>query len=259
MVSQPVLAVSGLAAEARIASGIGVTTLAGGGDPARLALLLQAALANGAKAVISFGIAGGLRPDLRPGTTIVGRSVDDGEVRTEADRAWTERLARALPHALVADLVGVDRAVCGVGSKHALHRRTGAAAVDMESHIAARLAAQYGVPFAALRTIADPAERTVPTAAAVGMKPDGSTDVAAVLRRLGRRPGELPDLVRTAFDARAAFVALIRNRRHLCSLFGFNEPMREARFGRPLSVELDVGSFVPLGGNASAEIGTETR
>ncbi len=51
----PVLAVTGLMAEARIASGTGVATLSGGGDPARLALLLQAALVKGARAVISFG------------------------------------------------------------------------------------------------------------------------------------------------------------------------------------------------------------
>ena len=263
MVNQPVLAVTGLAAEARIASGTGVTTLSGGGDPARLALLLQAALANGAKAVISFGIAGGLRPGLRPGTTIIGRSVDDGEVRTKVDADWMRRLSRALPHALLADLAGVDSAVCGVDSKHALHRTSGAAAVDMESHIAARLAAQYGVPFAALRTIADPAERTVPSSAAVGMKPDGSTNVGAVLRGLSRKPGELPDLIRTAFDARAAFVALMQNRTRLCSLFGFDEPRFEAardlRFALPRGLERDVGGFGAIGATASAEVGTETR
>ncbi len=261
IVNRPVLAVTGLAAEARIASGTGVTTLSGGGDPARLALLLQAALANGAKAVISFGIAGGLQPGLRPGTTIIGRAIDDGDVRTEADAAWTERLSAALPHALVMDLAGVDAAVCGADSKRALHRATRAAAVDMESHIAVRLAAQHGVPFAALRTVADPAERTVPSAAAAGMRADGSVNVAGVLRILSRRPGELPDLIRTAFDARAAFVALLHNRQRLCSLFGFNEPRlepaRDGRFGLPLGVELDVGSFVPLGGSASAEVGTE--
>lgn len=261
--NQPVLAVTGLAAEARIASGTGVTTLSGGGDPVRLALLLQAALANGAKAVISFGIAGGLQPGLKPGTTIIGRVIDGGDLRTKADLAWIERLAAALPHALVTDLAGVDAAVCGTDSKSRLHRATGAAAVDMESHIAARLAAQHGVPFAALRTIADPAERTVPSCAAVGMKPDGSTNVPAVLRKLGRNPGELPDLIRTALDARAALVALVRNRERLCSLFGLSlprpDPARDGLFGRPLAPELDVGTFVPLVRNSSVEIGTEVR
>ena len=251
VVSQPIVAVTGLHVEARIASGTGVTTVSGGGDPARLALLLQAALVNGVKAVISFGIAGGLRPGLKPGTTIVARAVEDGAVRAETDPAWMARLTTALPHAVVADLAGVDVAVCNPDGKGALHRATKAAAVDMESHIAARVAALHGIPFAALRVIADPAERTVPSAALVGMRADGSTDVYAVLRRLGRRPRELPGLVRTAFDARAAFAELSRNRRRLSSLFGFHEPAHEGLFG--LGVDLDVGF-----GATSAELPAES-
>ncbi len=219
----PVLAVSGMNAEARIAVGHGVATLAGGGDPARLALLLQGALARGVRAVISFGVAGGLAPGLRPGTVILGRSVDDGETRSLADPAWLRRLADALPHAHVADLAGVDHMVIGADNKRALHQATRAAAVDMESHIAARLAAQHGVPFAALRIIADPAERSLPHAATVGMRPDGSTDVRAVLRSLAGRPAELPALIRTALDARAAFMALQQSRKLLCGLLGFAE------------------------------------
>ena len=236
----PLLAVTGLSAEARIAAGSGVVTLAGGGDPSRLSLRLQAALDRGAAAVISFGIAGGLEPCLRPGTTIVGRSVDDGTGRTSTDPDWRRRLSAALPHAVVGDLVGVDGPVCGVAAKSDWHRRTGAAAVDMESHIAARLAARYDVPFAALRIVADPADRTVPRAAAVGMRADGSTDVGAVLKALARQPAELPGLIRTALDARAAFASLRRSRRLLCALFGFEIAGPEPVFTRPMAVEVGI-------------------
>lgn len=256
---RPVLAVTGLLAEARIAAGAGVTTVSGGGDAAGLALLLQAALAKGAKAVISFGIAGGLQPGLTPGTTVIGRVVDDGETRVTADAAWVQRLAAALPQAVVGGIAGIDHAVCAVERKHALHRQTGAVAVDMESHVAARLAALHGVPFVALRIVADPAERTVPHAATVGMRADGSTDVGAVLRALARKPGELPALLRTAFDAKAALGALLRNRQSLSSLFGFNEPRfelpRDGLFGRPLMVDID--GFPGLGG-AGVELPVES-
>ena len=224
----PILAVTGLAAEARIASGTGVMTVAGGGDPARLALLVQAALARGAGAVISFGIAGGLKPGLKPGSVVVARAVDDGEQRFLAAPAWVERLAEALPGALIADIAGVDGAVCDPAAKAALHRRTDAAAVDMESHVAARLAALHGLPFAALRVVADPSDRAVPPAALVGMRPDGSTDTGAVLRSLGRRPRQLPALIRTAFDARSAFLGLAASRRNLCALFGLSDLHHEA-------------------------------
>ncbi len=237
----PILAVTGLSAEARIAAGIGVVTLAGGGDPARLSLRLQAALDRGAAAVISFGIAGALEPGLRPGTTIVGRSVDDGTgERASTDPDWRRRLSAALPHAIAGDLVGVDRPICGVADKRDWHRRTGAAAVDMESHIVARLAARYDVPFAALRIVADPADRAVPQAATVGMRADGSTDVGAVLKALARQPGELPGLIRTALDARAAFVSLRRSRRLLCALFGFEIAGPEPVFARPTGVDVGI-------------------
>ena len=189
-----VLAVTGLKAEARIAAGAGVTTLAGGGDAARLALQLRDSLAHGAKAVISFGIAGGLAPSLPAGTVVIADAVEDGDARWPVDPSWRRGLIQALPHAACGDLAGVDRAVAGAEAKARLHRRSGALAVDMESHVAARLAAQYGVPFAALRIIADPAERSLPQAALVGMRPDGTTNVGAVLAALARKTRRSPGL-----------------------------------------------------------------
>lgn len=244
----PVVAVTGLLAEARIAAGPGVVTVAGGGDAARLALVLQAALSRGARAVISFGIAGGLRPDLRPGCTLIGMGIAGQDTWFESDRTWVARLAQLLPEAELADISGVDRAVCGVADKRALRSRTGAVAVDMESHVAARLAAQHGIPFAAVRVVADPAARAVPKAAAVGMRPDGTADVGAVLRALAANPRELPGLIRTAFDAQAAFAALRRCRRSLCDLLDVGDRHHEGLFGLPLHVDLDV-----LGGNPTPE------
>ena len=227
----PILAVTGLKAEAKIAAGPGVTTLAGGGDAARLALLLQGYLASGATAVISFGIAGGLAPGLPAGTIVVADGIDDGETFWAADAHWRNRLLGALPGAVPGRLAGVDAAVAGAVGKAALHARSRAVAVDMESHIAARLAALHRLPFAALRVIADPAERSLPQAALVGMRPDGTTDVGAVLKALARKPADLPALVHTALDARAAFMSLKASRNQLSPLFGF--PDGQAKVQEP--------------------------
>ena len=221
-----VLAVTGIHAEARIAAGRGVTTLVGGCDEARLAVLLQECLARGVGAVISFGIAGGLEPSLRAGTVVVADVIDDGETLWATDGAWRARLLAAVPGSIEGTLAGTNRAVADLAGKAALRRRTRAAAVDMESHIAARLAAQHDVPFVALRVVADPADRALPHAALVGLRPDGSTDVGAVVRALIQRPTDLPALVRTAFDARSAFAALTRSRRHLDDRLGFGEWQR---------------------------------
>jgi len=96
-----------------------------------------------------------------------------------------------------------------------LHRATGAAAVDTESHIAAAVAAKHGLPFAAFRVIADSARRRLPPVASVALAPDGKIDRTAVLRSLTGTPGQIPSLLRTAVDARRAFRALLRGRRLL--------------------------------------------
>jgi hypothetical protein len=99
--------------------------------------------------------------------------------------------------------------------KLALHASAGTVAVDMESHIAARIAAAHGVPFAACRVIIDPAERTLPPAALVGMRADGGADVRAVMASLLRQPKQVLALLRVVADLRAARTSLFRGRRQM--------------------------------------------
>lgn len=226
----PVLVVVGLQAEARIVAGEGVTAVVGGGDAGRLAQRLTERLNQGVSAVLSFGIAGGLAPGLAAGSVVVADAVHDGAMRWTVDPAWRERLLGALPDAMSGSLSGVDRAAASLDEKRHLRGRDGTVAVDMESHVAARLADRHRVPFAALRVVADPAERTLPEAALVGMRPDGSTDAAAVIRALLRRPADVPGLIRTALDVRAALQALRACRGRLGGRVGFDDaaPAREA-------------------------------
>ena len=215
-----VLVACGLALEARIASGPGVRSIAGGVDRQRLARELEDAVTAGAEAVISFGIAGGLAPGLRAGTWIIGRGVHAAVGYRACDAAWIARLAERLPGALVGDLAGSDRPVANADAKRALHAATSALAVDTESHVAADVAVTHGLPFAALRVVADAAFRSLPEAALVGLDAGGTVDVAAVLRSLARTPSQLPLLLRTACDARVAFAALRRGRRCVGVRFG---------------------------------------
>ena len=209
--AQPhVIAVTGLQREARILSGEGVFVIAGGGDHARLEAEIEAAC-DGARGVISIGLGGALKDGLGPGDWIIGSAI--GESETDPD--WTSRLLSALPGARLGPIAGSDVMVADAGAKAALHAATGALAVDMESHIAARAARRHGLPFAAARTISDGAGRALPKAAQAGMRPDGGMDVGAVIAELGRRPWELPALIRTGVEAEAAFRALLRGRQLL--------------------------------------------
>jgi adenosylhomocysteine nucleosidase len=220
----PVIAVTGLKAEAWIASGPRILALSGCGDVAGLARRLEAALTNEASAIISFGVAGGLAPGLTAGTKLVARSVvAENGARYYGDPVWSKWLSCALGGVAIADIAGVDLPVGGPAERLALHLNTGALAADTESHVAARAAAAHKLPFAAFRVVADPAHRQLPHAALVAIKPDGSLTLGAILGSLVRDPRQVPQLMRTANDARLAFAALFRGRKMLAQPLGFTD------------------------------------
>lgn len=207
-----IVAVTGLAREARLIKGPDIRPVVGGGDAAALSQRLGEQLARGAKRVLSVGICGALAPELRVGDTIVASEIVDADGVHPTHDAWTRALASQLPEAVVAPLAGSDEISADRESKARLRDRTSASAVDMESHIAARLARQHGLPFAAVRIVSDTAHRTLPAAVRVAMRPSGRIDLPAVLRSLARAPRQFPALVRTAWEAELAFAALIRCR-----------------------------------------------
>jgi hopanoid-associated phosphorylase len=206
--------VTGLAAEARIARGPGAAVIVGAGRADELAAALEAAIAGGARRIISFGIAGALEPNLRPGDLIIGRTLIDGAWRAPCDRRWSaamiERLRQGAPRLNVtsADIAAAAAPVADSHAKAALRAASGAAAVDMESGLAARAAERHGLPFAILRAIADPAHRRLPPIALSALRADGGVAVAAVIGALARRPAQAPGLMRLAFDARKGLAAL---------------------------------------------------
>jgi adenosylhomocysteine nucleosidase len=208
----PVLAITGMAVEARLAAGPGVTTLRAGGDPMRLRAILDAQHNPQCRAVISVGIAGGLDPDLAPGDVIVatGVAAPDRHHTASIDiaRALAARLAKHPKRVALARLAGVDAAVMSPLAKQALRAATGAIAVDMESHVAAAFAARHGLPFAAVRVVCDPADRALPELVATALRPDGEVNLPSVLRELWRSPTQVFAMTRLARDAAAGFRGL---------------------------------------------------
>ena len=202
-------------AEAKIASAPGVSVFACGGNVGLRAAAIRHAVFTGAPAIVSFGIAGGLLPHMRPGHWIVATGVCAGDRRIAADIEWTERLAARLPGAEVGDIVSVPAPVRRPHQKRHLEARTGACGVDMESFQAAALAQEFGVPFAAVRVVADPVERELPPAVHSGLLPDGSVALSAVIDSLVREPQQMFSLARVTMDAFVAFRALLSGREKL--------------------------------------------
>jgi len=216
-----VLAVTGLNREAGIIAGPGVVTLASGGDSHALKGRLETALTPTIAGVISIGIAGALEPSLQVGDGVIATRISSGSLSWRLDQAWADRIAALLPEARRGVIVGSSEMVVNAAAKAALFAQTSGLCVDMESHIAAKVAADRGLPFAALRFISDGADRALPKAAQAGMKPDGGMDIQGVLLALAADPRQLPALIRTGREAQTAFRALLGGRDRLGAALGF--------------------------------------
>lgn len=208
------VALTGLRAEARIARRGGINAVAVGGGAARIATAAERLLDRGSD-VVSFGIAGALAPTLATGTLLLPRRVvsEDGTVIL-VDAAWHARLAQGLRGLGLAfvegDVLGAARIVSSPEDKQALHGRTGAVAVDLESHVVAAAAERSGCRCAVLRAIADSAALPLPPAALVGVDANGRPAILPVLRSVLARPAQVPELLRLALVMRAALAALER-------------------------------------------------
>jgi hopanoid-associated phosphorylase len=209
---RPVLIVTGLIQEARIAAGPGLTVICSSSDPQQLRELLTVFDPSTIRGVISFGVAGGLDPTLESGDLVVATEVTAGDARWLTGLTLSDELLASMPlggrRVIRAGLAGVEQVIVAQDRKAALRSETGAAAVDMESHIAAAYAAEAGLPFAALRVISDPAGRSLPAVAMAAIKPNGDIDLRQVLRGLARNPFTLRALVSTGIDFNRALRSL---------------------------------------------------
>ena len=209
---RPVLIVTGLVQEARIAAGPGMTVICSSSDPQQLRALLTVFDPNTIRGVISFGVAGGLDPALKSGDVVVATEVLAGDARWLAGLTLNEALMESMGldgrRIVRGRLAGAEQVVAARHLKEALHQETGAAAVDMESHIAAEYAANAGLPFAALRVVSDPAHRALPPVAMAAIKPNGDLDLRQIMRSVARNPRTLRDLVTTGIDFNRALRSL---------------------------------------------------
>jgi len=217
-VPDQVVIVAGLQDEAEIAEGPGVTVVLTGGSMAsamqRLAFVDPARV----RAVISFGIAGGLVGPLRVGSVAMATEVlaPDGAIYP-VSRSLTETIVGRLYGHHVPVVIGrwfaTDVPTLSVEGKMSLRSYSGAIATDTETLAAAIWAHQNNLPFAVLRTITDTVEVSLPPAAYNAIRPDGTYNVSGVILDTLLDPLQIPSLIDTAADASVGFMELRRCRR----------------------------------------------
>jgi len=161
----------------------------------------------GATELMSFGLAGGLDPDLAAGSVVVPTEVISrhGD-RCPTSEPWRERLTAAIARqgpVAGGKLLTSAGAIDLVEDKAAAFRETGAVAVDMESVAVARIAAAHGLPFVAVRVIVDTACDALPRTVVEASR-GGQVRIWRLLGGLALAPGELAALMRLAGRYRTA-------------------------------------------------------
>jgi nucleoside phosphorylase len=118
-----------------------MTVICSSSDPRQLRALLTVFDPTTIRGVISFGVAGGLDPSLKSGDVVVATEVLAGDTRWLAGLPLNEEMIASVAlgrrRVVRGSLAGAEQVVAARHVKAALHSETGAAAVDMESHIAA--------------------------------------------------------------------------------------------------------------------------
>lgn len=200
--------VTGFETEARILSKLSPLVGCAGGKADKAATLAAQFADQGCDALLSCGIAGGLSPDLPPGSVVLGRKVRSVHGLLAASDPLCDALAQRLPGAAQGVVAASEEIIDSPVAKRSLHHSYGALTVDMESFGLARAALDLGIPFAILRVVADPAHRALPSAALVGMDEDGGIDIVSVLRSVLFNPLQIPALIRVALDTQTALSSL---------------------------------------------------
>lgn len=167
---------------------------------------------QGITALISWGCAAALDPNLKPGDLVLPQQIIGADGQTlETDPTWRRSLAAQLqPHLTVyqGNLLESRRIVSSAQEKRMLFADTGTVALDMESAAAARAALVFKLPFLAVRSIVDPANLDIPPSIAAAFDENGVLHVPKMLGRALLRPVDFLGIIRLGKDFGAAMNTL---------------------------------------------------
>ncbi len=179
-----------------------------GAQPDKAKVEARRLIEEGATHLVSFGLAGALDPALASGDVVLPERVlhVSGDAWV-SDARWRVNVAADLEHTAL-PLLGVESLVSDPSDKAMLRQRHGAVAVDMESHCVAKAAHEAGLPFLAVRAIADPATRALPKSIRDVIGLDGDVKLHAVFLGLLRHPDGILQLGTLKKESDAAHAAL---------------------------------------------------
>lgn len=163
---------------------------------------------TGATRLISWGCAGGLDAILNPGDLIlVNKLIDENGIPMEMDADLSKKIQQRLSASMrvyVGAILETSSPVTLSKDKIQLHKKTGALAIDMETVACARVAKSHGLPFLAIRAIADPVDMDLPEAINHALDEQGNIKLIKLLAFLVLHPAQLPSLIKLGLHFNAA-------------------------------------------------------
>jgi adenosylhomocysteine nucleosidase len=162
----------------------------------------------GAAALVSWGMAGGLDPQLEAGSICLPREVvaPDG-MRFATASAWRDALAASIASyrpVTAGSLFTSMQPLSNASSKAAARLETGALAVDMEHDIVRNLAQKLNLPMLSIRAISDRADQSLDPDLMRWVDDTGRPKAAALAAGLAKNPLRIRALIRLGRQSRLA-------------------------------------------------------
>ncbi len=174
----------------------------------------EALLEEGVQALLSWGVAAGLSPDLSAGSLLLPTDVYAEHSVLPVNAAWHTRVSNMLASSGLDFAVGAMAHTPGILAtplaKQTLVSTGNAVAADMESAAVAAVAFNAGLPFLVVRAVVDPLARTLPPWIASALDEDGGLRPSSVCKGLLHHPadiGVLPGLAWEFHKARQSLCA----------------------------------------------------
>jgi adenosylhomocysteine nucleosidase len=181
-----------------IAENIVIALAGAGAENARRAA--QRLIGQGAERLLSWGCAGALDNSLKPGDLCLPETLHGTDTRQfTTDHHWRQQVYAALAQQFgicTGTLAESLHIVSSSGEKAVLRKQRAAQLVDMESCACAAVAAQAGIPFLAIRAIADPADMDLPAAIPYAMQENGQVALGKLLLYVLKHPHEIAGLIK---------------------------------------------------------------
>jgi hopanoid-associated phosphorylase len=179
---------------------------------------------KGATALISWGCAGALALELRPGDLLFPEKVVTASGQTlKITENWLTHIKKNLPiiHRSVVLVESLTPIVTSEGKKR-LHQQTQAIAVDMESAAIIEIAEEFAVKSLVIRTIVDPVNLNLPPAINHALNTEGEIVLSKLLTHLLICPQQLPSLIKLGLNFSTAKNKLKAVAKHLDTIVGFD-------------------------------------